>query len=241
MNTKQIKERFENITGLRVYRNLPFGINIVKDLELLTKLRVDTIFDVGANVGQSAIVFAKSYPKAKIYCFEPFEGAFERLISNTAGLNCLCTKIALGSTTDTLKIQADNTNPESTANSLIQENNKEYEGDYESIDVITLDEFCHSNKINAIDFLKIDTEGYDLEVLKGAKNVLSKNVAKVIQVEVSLNTYNTFHVDLIEIRQFLDLYNYKIFGVYNQTLEWKENKKILRRANIIFVSDILTS
>ena len=49
----------------------------------------------------------------------------------------------------------------------------------------TLDNFCLSNKIENIDVLKIDTEGNDLNVLKGAKKLLSENKIKAIYTEIS--------------------------------------------------------
>ena len=51
------------------------------------------------------------------------------------------------------------------------------------IDVVSLDDFCSNNNITHIDFIKIDTEGFELEVLKGAKKVISDIKPKYIQVE----------------------------------------------------------
>jgi Methyltransferase FkbM domain len=51
------------------------------------------------------------------------------------------------------------------------------------VKVDTLDLFCANNEIQIIDFLKIDVEGYELNVLRGAQETLSKNRIRLIQFE----------------------------------------------------------
>jgi FkbM family methyltransferase len=50
-------------------------------------------------------------------------------------------------------------------------------------DIDTVDEYCKAKGIQEIDFLKIDTEGYDFRILLGAKDMLEKNAIKYIQFE----------------------------------------------------------
>ena len=52
------------------------------------------------------------------------------------------------------------------------------------VHTITLDSFIKKNKIKSIDILKIDIEGSEYELLKGAKNTLNKNKIKIIIVEI---------------------------------------------------------
>ena len=53
----------------------------------------------------------------------------------------------------------------------------------ESVAIDTIDNFCQSHRISAIDILKIDTEGHDLSVLKGARNALCERKIGMIQFE----------------------------------------------------------
>lgn len=55
----------------------------------------------------------------------------------------------------------------------------------ENIKTITLNKFTFENKIDEIDFLKLDTQGTELEILKGANNLLDKNKISVIKTEFS--------------------------------------------------------
>lgn len=102
--------------------------------------------------------------------------------------------------------------------------------------MVTLEEFCESNGIKFIDSLKIDTEGYDLEVLKGSSELLKKSSIAFIEAEVGMNPKNNLHVDFLVIREYLKSYNYFVFGIYEQTHERKAGLPVLRRANVLFIS-----
>lgn len=67
---------------------------------------------------------------------------------------------------------------------------KEWERDFKikgivAVKCVTLDQYAVENNIDSFDFIKIDTQGYDLEVLKGASELLSSGRISVIKVEVS--------------------------------------------------------
>lgn len=67
----------EKLTGRKIYKKLPFGNDPLRGiLYTLKNYKFNIIFDVGANTGQSAELFSKRFPNAKIYCFEPFSATF---------------------------------------------------------------------------------------------------------------------------------------------------------------------
>tara|TARA_B100000408_G_C10256279_1_gene205684 strand:+ start:101 stop:844 length:744 start_codon:yes stop_codon:yes gene_type:complete len=88
-------------------------------------------------------------------------------------------------------------------------------GNFSEINVQTqtLDNFCLSNKIENIDVLKIDTEGNDLNVLKGAKKLLSENKIKVIYTEISGTKINFKEKEKSTI-DFLNDYNFDLKKIY---------------------------
>ena len=91
--------------------------------------------------------------------------------------------------------------------------------DYVEIDVQTqsIDNFCLENNINCIDLLKIDTEGSELNVLKGAENFLSENKIKVIYTEICAPKAK-YRNKVNEIENFLKKYNFEHVKSYNMLI-----------------------
>jgi FkbM family methyltransferase len=77
----------------------------------------------------------------------------------------------------------------------------------------TLDNFCLGEKIENIDVLKIDTEGNDLNVLNGAKKLLSENKIKIIYTEISSTKINFKEKEKNTI-DFLNSYNFDLRKIY---------------------------
>ena len=77
----------------------------------------------------------------------------------------------------------------------------------------TLDSFCLEKKINNIDVLKIDTEGNELNVLKGAKKLLEQNKINIIYVEIS-ETKKKFLEKEKSVINFLNSYNFELKKKY---------------------------
>jgi len=77
----------------------------------------------------------------------------------------------------------------------------------------TLDNFCYEKNINNIDVLKIDTEGNELNVLKGAKKLLEKSNINIIYTEIS-QTKKSFLEKEKNVIDFLDTYNFKLIKKY---------------------------
>lgn len=226
---------FERLSGTKIYSSIPFGVDFLHDSkQLLPNYKFETIFDVGANIGQTALHFRNVLNNSKILSFEPFLHSFNILTENTKGKHIFCYNIGLGEKKDTINALYDSSNPTSVNNSLIAPNGL---SDSQLVEINTLDNFVFEENINRISFLKIDTEGFDLNVLKGAKSLLGEKRIDFIEVEVAMNPFNEKHVQLIDIKSFLEQYNYFIFGIYEQMNEnsWSDNLYI-RRSNIVFIS-----
>src|SRR5437867_1212696 len=99
--------RLAEKTGRRIYRvgYLPWGLDFGRDAaRRAPQVSFETIFDVGANVGQSTMRFARWFPHATVWAFEPFTEAFGELERATQGLNARCFKLALGSRTEKVTV-----------------------------------------------------------------------------------------------------------------------------------------
>lgn len=130
------------------------------------------IFDIGANIGGTALLFASMNSHARIYSFEPQPETYEKAKRNI-GLNSFTNihlfNIGMGEKNESKKLyQVIENNP---AMNRIMPGEQNYP--YTLIQIQTLDEFCTTQRISQIDFLKIDVEGYEYFVLKGGARVIA--------------------------------------------------------------------
>ena len=203
---------------------LPRGHSPLHDLRFLSDARV--VFDVGADDGKSVVQFLKAFPKAQIYSFEPARMMFCHLRDKFANNRRVSTfNTALGSTNGTARFTTDLV---LTGLSRIDEYGKD------EVPIETLDTFCAREGVEHIDFLKIDTEGHDLEVLKGAMGMLDRKAISAVQVEAGMSPENDFHVSFEKMKSYLDQRGYHAFGIYEQYAP--SASRWLERVNAIFVA-----
>ncbi len=81
------------------------------------------------------------------------------------------------------------------------------------IETTTLDQFCLEEKVKEIDFLQIDVQGADLEVLQGAANLLSRSVLS-IQVEVEFSPLYCEQPLFRDVDRYLDQYGFSLFDLF---------------------------
>ena len=103
----------------------------------------------------------------------------------------------------------------------------------ELVKMSTVDIFASEHNIKRIDLLKIDTEGFDLEVLKGAENMLASGRVSFVLTEVGFHLSDKSHILFDEVRKFLLEKGFSVFGFYGQTLEWSGERR-LRFADTLF-------
>lgn len=198
----------------------------------LPDFQPQTILDVGANTGQSAAEFATRFPSATIISFEPIRAAFELLEANSAKYSRVtCVNMALGATSGTATMRSAGT---STANRIV--GNTVLAADMaEEVPIETGDAFCAARNIRKVDFLKIDAEGHDFEVLKGFTQMLCRSDIGMLQFECSLNRDNNKHVMFEEVKSFLEGLGYRLFGIFGQKRH-RRNPAVVLFGDAVFVS-----
>ena len=167
------------------------------------------IFDIGAHFGESARKYFRLFENAYIYSFEPSPDSYKVL----ENLNIKNLKVYNFGFSKKKSIENFSVNLKSATNSLLEfsENaNKAWElNSLNKIETInckfnTVDNFCIEEKINFIDFMKIDVQGAEYLVLEGDHNTLLKKKIKVFQLEVIIgHTYKGqksigFYINLLE-------------------------------------------
>jgi FkbM family methyltransferase len=211
---------------------LPVGTHLEYFLKHRVKFPIQTVVDVGANVGKFSSSFHNHFQGATFYCLEPFSHTFEILKKNLKDTAFKHYQLALGEKSEFLSIEV-NPETQSDTNSLRNLALPASSQNAEVIEVLTLDEFVLGNDLLEIDFLKIDTEGYDLQVLKGGIETLSLGKIKLILVECGFDPVNTYHVYFQEIVDFLINKDFALVGFFQTDI-----RKISKRqhfSNALFV------
>lgn len=232
----RIKDEIERVFNIRVYRkrNLLHAHDFCDDIHKVG-LRPTVIFDVGANIGQSALRFLDAFQGAQVICFEPVPSTFHQLKRNLHGTGARCHNLALGELpeTTTMYLKPD---PLSCKNSLIPFRNFSHTA---QIEVTTIDAFTAEKRIPHIDFLKIDTEGYDLEVLRGAERLLASKRIPFVLAEIGFHRGEEVQALFDDVRDLLAGHGFAVFGIYDQALA-RSNKR-LHFANALFLNEAALS
>ena len=143
------------------------------------------ILDVGANVGDYSRGILSIAPAARIYCFEPHPRNVSALKS-ALGTRVKVVPVALGSTSGMLEL-FDYDGGEGSSHASLHKGVFEgiHQQPHESqfVTVTTIDDFVVQQRIDSISLLKIDVEGHELEVLRGATRVIRERKVDIVQFE----------------------------------------------------------
>lgn len=189
----------------------------------------DVIFDVGANVGQTAYGLIRYFPRAEIYCFEPALASFEKLKS-AYGQKVHCFQRAFGAASEsrTLYVQGD-----SELNTFVR-NAPRHNASVraETVQVDTIDRFCEELGICAIDLLKMDVQGWELEVLRGANRMIDAHLVRYIYTEVGFRRADADMTHFLDLHAALEAKGYLFAGLY-ENFRWGD-KKAVHFANALY-------
>jgi|TARA_Y100000294_G_scaffold145701_1_gene140991 FkbM family methyltransferase len=178
-------------------------------------LKKPVILDVGANIGMYSICYSKLFSDANIYAFEPVKKNYQTLIQNIKNnkiKNIIANNFGLLDKKKFLKIGI----PDPSTHKRYKQNindglfsifakKKKFK-----IKVDSLDAFIKKKKINKIDFIKIDVEGAEFQVLKGAKKTISK-YKPIIQLEFNELTEVLGNKKINFFQNFAKKFDYKIY------------------------------
>lgn len=221
--------------GLRLGASLKRsrGTDLADDLVLaFPAAPVRIVFDVGANVGQTALHFAEWWPQAKIYSFEPVSKAHSSLLANVADmLNILPYHLGMSDREGVGTIYV----PEETSLSSMEILDCAVARVAERINLTTVDAFRQRLELPKIDLLKIDTEGHDLLVLCGAETSLRAGVIPFVQVEAALDVGDPRFIALPHFIAYLQPLGYELFGIYDQMPHLEGGRQSLGYFNAVFV------
>jgi FkbM family methyltransferase len=217
---KSLLKRFLLRFGIRVYgpRSIPKGVDLFHDLKRYDFARsIKTVVDVGANIGSFSLEMQHALPGRRIIAFEPAAKTFEELRLNVNKYpNITPNHAALGRETGEALLKV---YPTSRFNSLLPASRNEIgaDADFERVAVKALDDISVDFAIKSIDLLKTDTEGFDVAVLSGAKNLLARNAIKLILCEVTFHSNDIYKTQFSEVWKLLESSGFDLFGFYSQS------------------------
>jgi FkbM family methyltransferase len=163
-----------------------FGLNLVEDLRSLhARQPFETIFDVGANEGQSARAFHALFPAARIFSVEPAQRTFEKLSAGVRDLPAITPiRAALGDSEGTVRFHLTGASVNSSILPYHKPTGIDAVRGEEEVPLRTLANVAAEQKVTHIDLLKIDTQGFDLQVLRGAEPLLAAHRVRCVLTEV---------------------------------------------------------
>jgi FkbM family methyltransferase len=213
--------------GIAIWRGgLPFGADVYLDIYRLG-FRPETIFDVGANVGHKSLYMSTLWPQANIHAFEPVTATFQELCRNVAKTPKIHPwKTALSDLIGKADIFLDEQYSE------LSSMNAPRGGRSESINLTTIDAFTADQQINRLDLLKIDTEGHEESVLRGARALFEKTPPAICVIEGGFNDAAPFVSAETLVEEF-NRYGYRFAGAYDHGLNLKG--MFLERADLLFI------
>lgn len=210
--------------------------------KLIDDFQVKTVFDVGANEGQFGNMLRQLGYGNKIISFEPLSKAWNNLKENSKNDAAwiVAKRAALGNQEGTIEINVSE-NSQSSSILAMEKSHKSAapQSEYVSVEqteITTLDKFIELNNevLSESMMLKIDTQGYEMNVLMGAERVLEK--IKIVELELSfieLYTGQQLYKEMVEHMEKRQFVLWSVFPVFCD----KDTGRMLQ-ADAIFVKQV---
>lgn len=209
----RLGDDYANLYGEKIYYDSPYGIagyqSMLARQQYLLSLagvkNLSLVVDIGANVGYFSKLIRELYPSSIIYSIEPVPETYQ------------CLKLNFGNDKKTKTVNIALSDAEGMAKMTFNPNQPsvshfDNKGKKEVI-VDTLDRFVVKNKIKTIDLLKIDVEGFENLVLKGATKTLSKT--KYLFMEITIEDNENYTISSLMSQLYSPEFNFQIMGFRN--------------------------
>lgn len=169
---------------------------------------IETVFDVGANVGNLSLVFLRWFPKATVHAFEPASETFARLNANiaSAGFADRFDGHRIGffdnETLGDLHLTThDGANSLMGMGEAYRAANPDIGSQKtEAISLVRMDDFVRDSGVEHIDLVKIDVEGVENEVLLGGRETF-RNMVDTVILEISFVRHERAEANHVQLFQ----------------------------------------
>jgi FkbM family methyltransferase len=201
---------FPNSGELREKESLNYFYNLVN------KNNKNNIIDIGAQTGLYSL-YAKYLPNSQFYSFEPFKFTYD-LLNDNIKLNDI-------KNVKTYNIGLADKKGTTTLNVCLSDDGFNTMGKNPlrfndiipiKVEIDTLDNIFYNNNIK-VDFIKIDTEGYEYYILKGGEKTI-KTYKPIIQLEFNETNIRQCNITPKELHNYINELDYKILNLTNEEL-----------------------
>lgn len=182
----------------------------------------NVVFDVGANAGDWTAEVLSQGHEVEVHLFEPIPQEYKKLIHNL-DTQVISHNLAVGKKEEVKTFYHYEVNPLlSTLYRRVDVEKQMPIGVPKEITVLTttIDNYCQRHNIKRINFLKIDVEGGELDVLYGAEHFLATGRIDYLQFEYG-GTYLDAKITLKEVCEYLHRFRYAIFKILPDSIEYK--------------------
>lgn len=200
------------------------------------------IFDVGANTGIMSLHFSRTAQQGKVYAFEPTKYALEKFKRNLSLNPDLAPQIEIENVfLSSEREKKDNITAYSSwkLDKSAGQNQHQVHGGTpmptEGVPEITLDGFVQEKKIDRIDFIKIDTDGHEFDILLGAERSVMKFRPKII-FELGMYVMKERNIQFYDYLEYFNRLNYSLSNaVNNKSIDGSNFLSIIPRYGTIDV------
>ena len=235
---KKLLLKIINLLGYEISKINKEGTHFNRIIKLVDLIGIDLVIDVGANKGQFAQKIRQIGYKQKIISFEPLKEVYSELISNSLNDNNweIYPMVAVGDSNSKIRINVSENLASSSVleiqnEHIIAEKSSRYIKSYK-VDQVRLDDLNFKTGFSSI-FLKIDVQGYEFNVLRGAEDLLKK--IALLKIEISFTKLYQETYDWKKLINFLESKGFEIWDFENGFRN-KNNLKLLQ-ADVIFVNN----
>ncbi len=209
----QYPQRYE---GVKVYED-----RLGRPLDVVAEFIPEdpVIFEAGGHYGEDTVRFIQKWPRAKVISFEPNPHAFGLLEAATLGIPNVCPyqlavsdqngqavlNVCYGTTGDNPVFEG--------ASSLLEASDWQavhYKGPKVTVPCVVLEDWCALNGVDHIDFMWLDLEGMELQVLKSSPKILES--LKVLYTETNFLDFRKGMTQYNDLKHFLERSRFKLIA-----------------------------
>tara|TARA_Y100001968_G_scaffold327748_1_gene373447 strand:- start:1004 stop:1735 length:732 start_codon:yes stop_codon:yes gene_type:complete len=206
-----------------------------RNLSSLRGFKPKSLLDIGAHHGNFTISFKKNIPSAKLFFLIEANKNCAKFLKRIPFEFEIC---LLSSVEEEKKFYVNPKNTNCTGNSYYIEKTRHFDkNNFEIIKSTTLDKLIHNKKLS-FDLIKLDTQGSELDILKGGCEVLQNAEYVIIECSTDRESYNNGAPTETEISNFLFSKGFKNKLLLEEHL-WLDRKEVSFRYGDVFQKDFL--